>query len=150
MSSTNLNKKTLTIVLITLGVAMVGMALITPTTAAFAASGTTGTTKLAFRTAAGGVVIPAGQSKNLGTVDVSQFSKIRVVADERIGSPTNVNIRLTITEGNELVAQLDTLSLQPHSQITKVYDVPGTKLTIFADASSGKGSDGIDVLVYGN
>lgn len=152
MSSIKANKKALTFVLLAFGVAMVGStiigsAMVTPT-AAFADSGTT---KLAFRTPAGAVTIPAGQSKQLGTVDVSQFSKIRVVTDERVGSPTNVNIRLTITQGNELVAQLDVLHLTPHSQITRVYDVPGTKLTIFADAvGGGTGSDSVDVLVYGN
>jgi type III secretion protein HrpB1 len=107
-------------------------------------------TKLAFRTAVGAVKIPAGQSVQLGTVDVSPYSKIRVVADERVGSPTGLNIRLTITEGNELVAQLDVLHLLPHSQITKVYDVPGVKLTIYADAIAGHGSDGVDLLIYGN
>jgi len=107
-------------------------------------------TKLVFRTPVGGVVIPAGQSKQLGIVDVSPFSKIRVVADERVGSPTGISIRLTITEGTELVAQLDILHLTPHSQVTNVYDVPGAKLTIFADAIGGTGSDGIDVLVYGS
>ena len=106
-------------------------------------------TTLAFRTPVGGVSIPAGQSKQLGTVDVHNFSKIRVVADERVGSPTGVTIRLTITEGNELVAQLDTLSLAPHSQLTRVYDVPGQKLTVFADAIGGSGNDGLDVLIYG-
>jgi type III secretion protein HrpB1 len=107
-------------------------------------------TKLAFRTPLGGVKIPAGQSKELGMVDVSPFSKIRIVTDERVGSGTGVHIRMTITEGNELVAQLDVLSLTPHTQLTKVYDVPGTKLTIYADAIGGTGSDGIDFLVYGN
>jgi hypothetical protein len=48
------------------------------------------------------------------------------------------------------VAQLDILHLVPHSQVTRVYDVPGTKLTIFADAAGGSGSDGVDVLIYGN
>jgi hypothetical protein len=95
------------------------------------------------------VSIPAGQSKQLGVVDISKFSKIRVVADERAGSGTGINVRLTITEGSELVAQLDTFSLSPHSQLTRVYDVPGTKLTVFADAVGGSGSDGIDLLVYG-
>jgi type III secretion protein HrpB1 len=107
-------------------------------------------TKLAFRTAPGGVVIPAGQSKKLGSVDVTPYSQIRVVADERVGSGTGISIRLTITEGNELVAQLDILSLVPHSQVTRVYAVPGTKLTIFADAVGGAGTDAVDVLVYGN
>ena len=106
-------------------------------------------TVLAFRTQPGAVSIPAGQSKQLGVVDTSKFSKIRVVADERAGSGTGINVRLTITEGKELVAQLDTFSLSPHSQITRVYDVPGTKLTVFADALGGSGSDGIDLLVYG-
>ncbi|MEA2802783.1 MAG: type secretion protein HrpB1, partial [Rhodospirillaceae bacterium] len=54
-----------------------------------------------------------------------------------------------ITEGNELVSQLDTLTLQPHSQLTRVYEVPGNKLTIFADATGASGSSSVDVLVYG-
>ncbi|HUI22575.1 MAG TPA: hypothetical protein VLZ74_16250 [Methylocella sp.] len=107
-------------------------------------------TTLAFRTPAGGVSIPAGQSKQLGTVDVHPFSQIRVVADERVGSGTNFSIRLTITEGNELVAQLDVLTLSPRGQITRVHDTPGTKLTIFADAAGGGGNDALDVLVYGS
>src|ERR1043166_963160 len=106
-------------------------------------------TKLAFRTPAGGGSVPAGQSKQLGVVDVSAFTQVRLVADERAGSGTGISIRSTITEGNELVAQLDVLTLNPHSQVTKVYDVPGTKLTIFADAMGGSGTDGFDVLVYG-
>jgi hypothetical protein len=64
------------------------------------------TTVLAFRTPPGGVSIPAGHSKQLGIVDVATFDQIRVVADERVGSGSGINIRLTITEGNELVAQL--------------------------------------------
>lgn len=108
-----------------------------------------GHTVLAFRTPPGAVSIPAGQSKQLGVVDVSVFERIRVVADERIGSGSGIQIRMTITEGSELVAQLDVLHLTPNSQVTKVYDVPGTKLTIFADASGGTGSDGVDVLIYG-
>ncbi len=106
-------------------------------------------TVLAFRTPVGGVSIPAGQSKQLGVVDVSAFERIRVVADERVGSGTGISIRLTITEGNELVAQLDTLHLTPHAQLTNVYEVPCTNLTIFADAAPGTGNDGLDVLIYG-
>lgn len=107
-------------------------------------------TTLAFRTKPGGVSIPAGQSKELGTVEVSPFERIRVVADERAGSGSGVSVRITLTEGNELVAQLDVLHLTPHTQTTKVYEVPGTKLTIFADAAGGSGSDALDVLVYGS
>ena len=52
-------------------------------------------TVLAFRTPVGSVSIPAGQTKELGTVDVSAYSRIRVVADERSGAGTGVSIRLT-------------------------------------------------------
>ncbi len=107
-------------------------------------------TALAFRTPVGGVTVPDGKSLQLGTVDVSGFASIRVVADERVGSGSGVNIRMTITEGNELVAQLDVLSLTPHSQVTRVYEVPGRTLTLFADAIAGSGTDGLDVLIYGN
>jgi hypothetical protein len=106
-------------------------------------------TVLAFRTKPGGVSIPAGHSKELGVVDVSKYERIRVVTDERVGSGSTINVRLTITEGNELVAFLDTITLVPHSQVTRVYEVPGTKLTIAADAAGGSGTDGLDVLVYG-
>jgi len=106
-------------------------------------------TSLAFRTPVGGIAIPAGKSVQLGTVDVHNFSKIRVVADERVGSATGISVRMTITEGSELVAQLDVLSLSPHSQLTRVYDVPGTKLSLFADALGGSGTDGMDLLIYG-
>src|SRR4051794_20265126 len=108
-----------------------------------------GRTVLAFRTATGGVSIPSGQSKQLGIVDVSAYERIRVVADERVGSGTGISVRLTITEGNELVAQLDVLHLTPHSQVTNVYEVPGTKLTIAVDAAPGAGNDALDFLVYG-
>jgi len=83
-------------------------------------------------------------------VDVASYKKIRVVADERVGSASNVKIRLTITEGSELVAQLDTLNLTPHSQLTRVYDAPGTKLSIYADGDPGAGLDSVDVLIYGS
>jgi hypothetical protein len=51
----------------------------------------------------GSVSIPGGQKKELGSVDVNEFSQIQVVADGRVGSATGINIRLTITEGSESV-----------------------------------------------
>ena len=108
-------------------------------------------TTLAFRTPLGGVSIPVGQSRTLGTVDVHTFERIRVVADERVGSAGPVVIRLTITEGDELVAQLDALTLQPRGEVTRLYQTPGTKLTVFADAlSGGSGTSFVDVLIYGS
>ena len=112
---------------------------------------------LAFRTTNGGETVDAGRSKDLGLVDVSHFDKIRLVADERIGSTCNVLVRLTLTEGKELVAVLDPVKLTPHSQVTKVYDVPGTHLTVSIEGiivptplpppPGAKGT--VDVLIYG-
>ncbi len=105
---------------------------------------------LAFRTTPGAVTINAAESRVLGVIDVDHFERIRLVADERVGSTCNVWVRLTITEGDEWVAFLDHLMLTPHAQITKTYDVPGTKLTVAVDgvgAANTKGS--VDILVYG-
>lgn len=60
-------------------------------------------TALAFRMPLGSVSIPGGQKKELGSVDVNEFSQIQVVADGRVGSATGINIRLTITERSESV-----------------------------------------------
>lgn len=78
------------------------------------------------------------------------YERIRVVADERIDSTTNIILRLTFTEGEELVAQLDTIMLTPHSQMTRVYDVPGTQLSVYADSVGTASTHGaLDVLIYG-
>jgi hypothetical protein len=45
---------------------------------------------LAFRTKPGAESIKGGQTIELGTVQVSEFQKIRLVCDERIGSTCNV------------------------------------------------------------
>jgi type III secretion protein HrpB1 len=105
---------------------------------------------LAFRTQVGAITIPGGQTKLLGVVDVSIYDRIRLVADERIDSTANIILRLTFTEGEELVAQLDTVLLTPHSQMTRVYEVPGTQLSVYADSVGATGTKGsVDVLIYG-
>lgn len=105
---------------------------------------------LAFRTQVGAITIPGGQTKLLGVLDVSMYDRIRLVADERIDSTANIILRLTFTEGEELVAQLDTILLIPHSQMTRVYDVPGTRLSVYADSVGATGTKAaLDVLIYG-
>ena len=105
---------------------------------------------LAFRTKVGAEPIKGGETKDLGQVDTSHFDKIRLVADERIGSTCNVLIRLTFMEGNELVAFMDTVLLTPHSQTTRVYDVPGTKIDVALDGIGAANTSGaVDVLIYG-
>jgi type III secretion protein HrpB1 len=105
---------------------------------------------LAFPTQVGAVAIPGGQTKLLGVVDVSMYDRIRLVTDERIDSTSNIILRLTFTEGEELVAQLDTIMLTPHSQLTRVYDLPGTRLSVYADSVGPAGTKAsVDVLIYG-
>ncbi|HEX4604991.1 MAG TPA: hypothetical protein VH724_13415 [Candidatus Angelobacter sp.] len=105
---------------------------------------------LAFRTKPGAESIKGGESRDLGTVDVSHFDKVRLVCDERIGSTCNVLVRLTIMEGNELVALLDHVLLTPHAQNTRVYDVPGTRLSVSIDGIGAANTQGsVDVLLYG-
>jgi hypothetical protein len=141
------------------------------------------TTILAFQTPPGGVSIPVASGwKELGVVDVHTFRQIRLVADERTLSAPVV-IRLWFTEGNELLptggarpaqpryggVYLDTVTLQQttlvellstvEAQVTRVYDVPGTTLTVFAFAGAEGVSGGgepepltavVDVLIYGS
>jgi hypothetical protein len=105
---------------------------------------------LAFRTKVGAESIKGGQTIELGTVEVGHFQKIRLVCDERIGSTCNVLVRMTIMEGNELVASLDQVLLTPHAQTTRVYDVPGTQLSISIDGIGSATTQGaVDVLLYG-
>ena len=105
---------------------------------------------LAFRTPVGAKSINAGQTENLGAVDTSRFDKIRLVADERAGSTCDIIVRLTIMEGNELVAFLDEVTLRPHSQLTRVYDVPATKLEVSMVGVGGPNTKGAaDILIYG-
>jgi hypothetical protein len=105
-------------------------------------------TELAFRSV--GVNITAGQTTALGSFRVDGYRQIRVVADERQASANDVDVRLTMTEGEELIAQLDVLKLTPGLEVTKVYDVPGTSLTVFAAANGTEGGPStLDVLIYG-
>jgi hypothetical protein len=105
---------------------------------------------LAFRTKPGAESVKGGETKELGIVDTSHFDKIRLVADERIGSTCNVLVRLTFMEGNELVAFLDTVLLTPHAQTTRLYDVPGTRINISVDGIGAPSTSGaVDVLIYG-
>ena len=107
-------------------------------------------TTLVFRTPLGGVSIPAGTSQTLGRVDVSRFNQVRMVVDERVGSPSGTKVRLTITEGSELVADLGELTLSPDSDKTRTFAVPASTLTLVADAAQESGADALDVLLYGS
>jgi hypothetical protein len=55
-----------------------------------------------------------------------------------------------MTEGRGWLAQLDVLDLTPGLEVTKVYDVPGTALTVFAAAAGTEdGASVVDMAIYG-
>lgn len=107
------------------------------------------TTTVAFRTAAGGVSVPAGSSRHCGEIDVSAYERIRVVAEERITSMTGVCIRLALRVEPDWVSRLDVFRLRPGSSTTRVYDVPGTTLDVYVDSVGATGADGIRIVIYG-
>lgn len=106
-------------------------------------------TMLLFTTPLGGDAIQTGTTKAIASLNTSRCARIRVVATERVGSPTNVTIRLILMQGEAQVAHLDALALNPRGEVTKVYEVPGIKLGLLAEAVSGQhGIDSFDLLVY--
>jgi type III secretion protein HrpB1 len=105
--------------------------------------------KLAFSTPPKGIPISSGTTKQVGSVDVSTFSRIRVIARERAGSANSVTIRLITTEGKEQIGQFAFFQLGPDSLVTGVYDLPPRALTIEARALGSTGGNLIDLWIYG-
>jgi hypothetical protein len=99
-------------------------------------------------------IIKAGQTETLGTLDTSRFDKIRVVAVNE-ASTCDVHIRLTIMEPEggkveERIASLDEFTLKPHNQLTRIYDVPATKLEVSMVGLGRPGTQAeVEVLIYG-
>jgi hypothetical protein len=106
------------------------------------------TTKLVWRPPHPTEIL-AGKSVQLGVVDVSPFSAIRVIAFAKDTAPV-VTLELIATAGmgGDRFTYLDRLQL-PTGGITRVYQVPGLALTIDAVAAAGTGSTWIDVLIFG-
>jgi hypothetical protein len=77
---------------------------------------------------------------DIGTVDVSDFAQIRVYAFERDAHVGGIGNRLVLmlseAPGNYL-GELDVFDLEPGSAVTRVYDVPGTILTVQTAGGSG-------------
>jgi hypothetical protein len=73
--------------------------------------------------------------------------EFRIVAQ---GS-NNISLILQITEDSLLSPFDDALSLAPHGNLTRVYDIVCTKLTLFALAGpiEGLGNSSFDFLLYG-
>lgn len=107
-------------------------------------------TTLAFSTPPGWVVLPAGKTVDLGTVDVHTFDQVRVFAKQTYAIAGTTVVQLILMEGSNTVGNLDTLDVGGTAQITRVYEVPGTTLSISANTPGAFGAEGcVDVWVWG-
>jgi hypothetical protein len=98
--------------------------------------------------------VKAGQTEMFGTVDTTRFDKIRIVATNE-ESTCDILVRLTIMESEgkgseEPIASLDEFTLKPHNHLTRVYDVPATKLAVSVAGVGKPGTNAeVEVLIYG-
>ena len=95
-------------------------------------------------------IVQAGHTEIFGTVDTSRFDKIRLVAANE-ESTCNVHVWLKLIEepeGERFI--LDEFILKPNNHLTRVYDVPATKLEV---SMAGVGKAGtkaeVEVLIFG-
>ena len=102
------------------------------------------------------IIINAGKTEVLGTLDTSRFDKVRLVAVNE-GPTCDVHLRLKILEPEggkveERIASLAEFTLKPGNQFTQVYDVPATKLEVSVTGLLGRpvaGKAEVEVLIYG-
>jgi hypothetical protein len=102
------------------------------------------------------IIINAGKTEVLGTLDTSRFDKVRLVAVNE-GPNCDVHLRLKILEPEggkmeERIASLAEFTLKPGNQFTQVYDVPATKLEVSVTGLLGRPGGGkaeVEVLIYG-
>lgn len=112
-------------------------------------------TKVLFRTAPGSVQLPGGTSVELTAAEyprgicVSPYPAIRMAADNRFSAQLAVTIRLLIACGGEPFATLDSFTLLPGGQYTVAYNVPGTRLKVFAQTPIGPGYANVDFILFG-
>src|SRR5579872_631357 len=97
--------------------------------------------------------IKAGQPAEIfGTLDTSRFDKVRVVVANESVCSLHVWLKILEPEGNRVEEKfnLDEFTLQPNNQLTRVYDVPATKLEVSAMAVGKAGTNAeVEVLIYG-
>lgn len=100
--------------------------------------------------------IKANETVVLGTLDTSRFDKVRLVAANE-ESTCNVHFRLNIMEPERIGKRevfepfdLDQFTLKPHNQLTRVFDVPATKLEVVITGVGKPGTTAeVEVLIYG-
>jgi hypothetical protein len=101
-----------------------------------------------------GITVPAGTPNFLiGPVITQIYDRIRILAVETPGSTSPVDIMINLVDGDDFhtVGQLDTLNLKPGSQVTNVYEIPGTFIDLYATATGKSGTSAVvTIYVYGS
>lgn len=113
-------------------------------------------TKLVFRTPAGAVSIPAGETVRLTAslqcgIPVFKYETIRIYCVCRTGSavPVTLFIHALDCKADELLFLLDSFTLSAGQTTTRVYEVPAEALAVFAQAATGSGNTAVDFGVLG-
>ena len=113
--------------------------------------------QIIFRTPPGSRFIPAGEMVRLNDglpcgIPVADFKTIRLYARCRPDGtvPVDFGIFMLDVEEDDLYFRLDSFALEPRGEdFTRVYDVPGRSLVVFATGDPGVGGTGIDFGVLG-
>lgn len=96
--------------------------------------------------------VGVGQTAIFGTLDTSRFDKIRfVAANEESTCDVHVSL-MTIEEPESEPFILDQFILAPQHQLTRVYDVPGTKVEVSVTGLPGRlraKQAEVEVLIFG-
>lgn len=114
--------------------------------------------QLIFRTPPGSRLIPAGETVRLndnlpdGGIQVANYKTIRMYARCRPDGTIPVSFRIFVldAEEDELIFLLDGFTLSPEGEtLSKIYEVPGRSLVVFAFGDPGTGYTGIDFGIIG-
>ena len=98
----------------------------------------------------GNVKFADNDSQRLVQIDVSQFARIRVSAFNSIVSAGGVTLFLVHVVGVDAVTSIAEIFYAPGSNISTVFEVPGTILNVDVKGSGASAhQDTVRVLIYG-
>lgn len=106
---------------------------------------------LAYKNRFQNMKLPLNLNKQLSTVDISCFHKIRITARLHADSlPSKLHLHLTFADDNGVSVPLDTLDLKANTDgVTRVYEVIGMNLNLTLEAEKVLSIQGLDISIYG-